>query len=380
MMTQALLPLLLLATAPRAAEPSSPPAGAPAPFMVEGAAAVVNGQAIMLSEYQKEAATTAAYLRRTNPAALADPVVMREVRENALEELITRELLVQVGKRTGLEVSERDRDDAVEEIKSRFKDGDAAGGAKARTSTPAPRRPLLAKLKADGVDFAQFRAGLADDILARKVIARDVTAKVPAPTGEETRAYFEKIRGYLASKSTSIPVGIDPEDGAALREAALRVKSLSAEAVRVGRILIRMSSPATEIEMKRALKSARALKARLDAGEDFEKLARAESEDAESAPRGGDFGYVARGDYSPDLEAAVFALPVGHPSEPTLTEAGFEILRVTEKRAAKAPEYADFKGDLATFLDGLARGKKLRSYLTELRSKAVIERHLPPSP
>ena len=364
--------LLFLGTAPaRAAAPDA------APILIEDAVAVVNGAGIMLSDYQKEAASTIAYLRRTNPAALADPSVMRKVRENTLEELITRELLLQTGKRAQLTVSERDIDDAVEEIKSRFKE-DAETGL--TLDDAAAEKAFAAKLKADGVDYAQYRQSLTGDIMARKVISKYVLEKTLPSSDARTRVFFDKIRAYLASKSTAVPAGLDAEDGAALREAALQVKALSSEGVRVERILVRVSPSAPENELKRALRTVQALKERLDAGQNFETLAREESEDAESAARGGDIGYIVRGISSPELEKATFSLPVGRISEPIATEIGYNIVRVTEKRAAKTPDYERFKKDLGTFLDGIAQKKRLRAYLQELHEKAVIERHLPPSP
>jgi parvulin-like peptidyl-prolyl isomerase len=358
-----------------AAVPARAAAPAAAPIEIEGAVAVVDGRAIMLSEYEKELGSTIAYLRRTNPASLGDPALMLRIRENTLEELITRELLVQAGKRAQMTVSERDLDDAVQEIRDRFKH-DAETG---RTLDDAEAdRAFDAKLKADGVDYAQYRLSLASDVMARKVIARNVTEKLVPTTDAQAHAYFRKIEAYLASKSSGAPVGMDPEDGAALREAAVQVKAISSEGARVERILIRVSAPASENELKRALKTAQALKGRLDAGEDFEKLAREESEDSASAPLGGDIGYIVRGISEPALVKETFPLPVGRISDPILTDIGYNIVRVTEKRAARPPEFERFKGDLKTFLDGIDQKKKLRAFLQGARDKAVIERHLPP--
>jgi parvulin-like peptidyl-prolyl isomerase len=352
-------------------------AAAPAPLLVEDAVATVNGSAIMLSEYRKNEASTVAYLRRTNPAALADPIIMLRIRENTLEELISRELLLQAGKKQNLTVTERDIDDAVAEIKDRFKDDPETG---LKRDDEQAEKAFGEKLKADGVDFAEYRQSLTSDILARKVIAANVTEKVPATTDEQARAYFDRIKTYLASKSTGTPAGMDAEDGAALRQAALQVKALGAEGVRVQRILVRVSAPASDNELRRALKTAQALKKRLDDGENFEKVAREESEDPESAARGGDIGYVVRGISAPDLEQAAFALPVGKISEPIATDIGYNVIRVTEKRAPQAPAFERFKDDLKPFLDGRAQQKKLAAYLKELRDKAVVERHLPPPP
>ena len=62
---------------------------------MEDTVAVVNGSPVLLSEYQKEVTTALDYWGKTNPMALADPANVRKIRESTLEELITRDLLVQ---------------------------------------------------------------------------------------------------------------------------------------------------------------------------------------------------------------------------------------------------------------------------------------------
>jgi parvulin-like peptidyl-prolyl isomerase len=347
---------------------------APAPTMMEDTVAVVNGTPILLSEFQKEAATSLDYWSKTNPAALADPANVRKIRESTLEELITRELLVQQAQRDKMKVREREIDNAVEEIKARFKKDDATGRA---LDEAEAEKAFNEQLKAEGIDYAQFRERLTRQIMARKTIDENVKGRLVAPTEAETRDYFAKINAYIASKSTQTPAGMDEDDAMALREAAQQVKALSSERVRVERILIRLSPGAIDNERKRALKTAQDLKKRLDQGEDFAKIAKEESEDPESAARGGDIGYVLHGVAPAELDKAAFTLDVGQTSAPILTDIGYNIIRVTEKRAAEAPEFDHFKDDLTSFLGNVSLHKKLDAYVKALRDKAVIERHLP---
>lgn len=372
----AALVLVFAAAFARAAAAPSPAAPAPAPMMMEDTVAVVNGQPILLSEFQKEAATSIDYWSKTNPAALADPANVRKIRESTLEELITRELLVQQAERDKMKIREREVDNAVEEIRARFKKDDATG----RTLDDAEaEKAFNDQLKAEGIDYSQFRERLTRQIKARKTIDENVKNKLVPPTEADARAYFDKIKAYIASKSTDAPAGMDDDEAGALREAAQQVKALSSERVRVQRILIRLSPGASDNERKRALKTAADLKKRLDQGEDFAKVAKEESEDPESAARGGDIGYVLHGVASPELDKAAFSMDVGQTSEPILTEIGYNVIRVTEKRAAQAPEFDQFKDDLANFLGNVALHKKLEAYVKGLRDKAVIERHLPPN-
>jgi peptidyl-prolyl cis-trans isomerase C len=343
--------------------------------LLEDTVAVVNGSPILLSEYQKEAATAMDYWSRTNPSAMADPINLRKLKESTLEQLIDRELLIQEGTKLKIKVREREIDNAVDEIKARFKK-DEHGNSLSEAEAEAA---FATQLKGEGLDYAKFRERLSHQIMARKVIDEGVKAKMAPPTEAETKAYFSKIEGYIESKSTGMPKGMDEEEGMALREVATQIKALSSERVRVQRVLIRLSPGASENEKKRARGTAEGVKKRLDAGEDFAKVAKEDSEDPESAARGGDLGYVLKGVAPPELEKAAFTLGVGDTSGPVYTESGYNIIRVTEKRAAEKPEYEKFKDELTNFLGGAGFQKKVEAFVKNLRDKATIERNLPPS-
>jgi len=341
--------------------------------LLEDTVAVVNGSPILLSEYQKEAATALDYWTKTNPAAMSDPANLRKLRESTLEQLIDRELLIQEGTKMKLKVREREIDNAIDEVKGRFRK-DEHGNAVSEADAEAA---FAKTLKDEGLDFGKFRERLSHQIMARKVIDEGVKSKMVPPTDEETRAYFAKGVSYINSKSTGTPAGMDEEEGMALREVAGQIKALSSERVRVQRVLIRLSPGASDNEKKRAKKTAEAVKKRLDAGEEFAKVAKEDSEDPESAARGGDLGYVLRGVAPPELEKAAFTLGVGDTGGPIYTESGYNIIRVTEKRAPEKPEYEKFREELSNFLAGAGFQKKVEDFVKRLRDKATIERNVP---
>jgi len=67
----------------------------------------------------------------------------------------------------------------------------------------------------------------------------------------------------------------------------------------------------------------------LDAGADFEALAKKQSEDG-SAERGGDLGSVGRGLFAPSYESAAFALKPGEVSAVVESDFGFHIIQRIE--------------------------------------------------
>lgn len=349
------------------------PAGA---AKLEDTVAVVNGAPILLSEYQKEAATAVDFWSKSQPGSMDDPANVRKLRESTLEQLVDRELLYQEGQKLKLKVREREIDNAVDEIKARFKKDELG----AELPPAEAEEQFRKQLKAEGLDYGQFRERLSRQILARKVIEEAVKAKVKPPTEEEAKAYFARIEAYLAQKSTDVPRGLSEDEAAALREVAQQVKALSSERVRVQRILIRLSPGASETEKRRALRTAQEIKKKIDGGADFAAIAKDESEDPESAARGGDIGFVLRGVATPELEKAAFSLGVGETSAPILTEVGYHVIRVTERRAADKPEFERFKDDIINFRANVAFHQDLERFVKGLRDKAVIERHLPAVP
>jgi len=96
---------------------------------------------------------------------------------------------------------------------------------------------------------------------------------------------------------------------------------------------------------KKALNEAQAkakaesLVKQLKGGADFGKLARENSEDAESAAKGGEFAPVKRGDkYPQEVLDAVFALELKGVSAPVKQGNGFYIFRLDEKAMVPFPE------------------------------------------
>lgn len=72
--------------------------------------------------------------------------------------------------------------------------------------------------------------------------------------------------------------------------------------------------------------------------DNFAELARIHSQDF-SGERGGDLGYIHRGETVPDFEAAAFSLAVNEISEPVRSPYGYHIILVTERLDAEGEEF-----------------------------------------
>lgn len=108
--------------------------------------------------------------------------------------------------------------------------------------------------------------------------------------------------------------------------------------------------PVNEIHARHILvktkEEAEAIIKELDAGGDFEKIAKEKSTDG-AAPQGGDLGYFTKDQMVPEFSKAAFALSVGkYTEQPVKTQFGWHIIKVEDKRIKQPPSFDQVKSQL----------------------------------
>ena len=101
------------------------------------------------------------------------------------------------------------------------------------------------------------------------------------------------------------------------------------EQIRLSEILISIPPPCDPAQVAEAQRVAERLRDRIQQGESFADLARANSQ-GPTAATGGDIGYFKRGILAPSLEELAFRMHVGDISPVVRTKQGFVILKVTD--------------------------------------------------
>lgn len=179
---------------------------------------------------------------------------------------------------------------------------------------------------ADGEEFARRMALLRQRALHSSFIDREVAAKV---TDEAVRARYDRQ--------------------------------------------IAETPPTNEIRARHIIvdskEEAEAIVKELEAGGDFEAIAKEKSKDG-AAAQGGDLGYFSAGRMVPEFEQAAFALDVGaYSKEPVQTQFGWHVIKVEDKRVQQPPAFEQVAEQFRT----LVLRESYFAKVTELREAAAVE-------
>jgi peptidyl-prolyl cis-trans isomerase D len=117
---------------------------------------------------------------------------------------------------------------------------------------------------------------------------------------------------------------------------------------------IEITSSPIKRDTTNAKDKAAALMERISVGEDFSNLARDFSEDRATADKGGDLGFLGRGEMLVPLEEVVFSMETGQVSEPILTSWGWHIVKLEDKREGDKGEEVRIRHILVPIKMGIA--------------------------
>lgn len=111
----------------------------------------------------------------------------------------------------------------------------------------------------------------------------------------------------------------------------------------------------------------------LNNGKDFSELAREYSKDLVSAEQGGNLGFFQRGEMAPQFEEVAFSLPLNQPSEPVETTYGFHIIEVLDRKAAQKVTFEEVAEKVKKVMSEEMIMEKMSEQVNLLREQASIE-------
>jgi len=336
--------------------------------VVEELAARVNNEPVTISDYKRAKEALTEQYASAMPDFFKQKDAEAQIEKAALDKLVDEALLRQKADALKVKVYERELENGVAEIRKRFShspEGAALPPEKAETA-------FQSELKKEGVTMEEFRERIRKQLMVQKLVQDSVKARVKMPTEADVKAYFDNINLVLKGEEASLK-GLDEESKQDLLAVAGRFKEITAERLRLRHILVKVKEGATPEEKKAAQAKALALRKELDGGLDFDEAVEKNSDDQESARRGGDLGYVVKGMLPAEAEAVAFKMQVGENSQPVETKFGWHILRLEEKRAAQKLRFDAVKDDLEQVLAQNGFAAELGSYIKDLRKEAKIQ-------
>ena len=247
--------------------------------------AVVNGDIILYSELQEQIRQ----LAKTSPdLKMDDPSLRSKVERELLQEMIRNRLSDQEIRRLKIVVTPRELDEAVDAIKQENHFTDAQ---------------FDYVIQQQGQTRDQFRQGVRKEMERSRLVERVLKSKTIV-TPEQVDAYLKSEESVLGEKRRLAILFLPYPEGAS----AQKVEEVD--------------------------KQARDVMNRLKGGADFSNLAKEYSK-GPAAPDGGDLGYIATDELSPQIETATRGLKPGETTDLLKTPTGYFILKVIDIRKEK---------------------------------------------
>jgi peptidyl-prolyl cis-trans isomerase SurA len=320
---RAALPLALLAVLAAAPAPAEEAAAAPTPAegeVVDGIAAQVGTDVVLVSDVVRHSAPIEAKMREAG-AGDSDLAMMRG---DVLERLIDRKLIALFAKRAEIQVNDLEIDEAV-------------GGIAAENQL-SPEQ-LRASVEGEGMAWEVYRQRLADDILQQKVIAGMVRSKVRVDDAEVREYYDQRF-------------GDQPTTG---EEVHLQHIAVAAQNDKPG---------AKEAACDRV----RSGLGRVRAGEDFLTVAR------DVSLGNPDLGYVPMASLAPWMSEAVGGMSPGSMSGVLELPVGCAVLRLVDRREVQPVSYEQAQERIRQGLFEQKFEKEFDAFLEKLRKQTYVER------
>jgi peptidyl-prolyl cis-trans isomerase D len=200
------------------------------------------------------------------------------------------------------------------------------------------------------------------------------------PTPAELNAYFDRNKGFFKMPETrnlQLIVADQLKVAETIQITDAQIEGYynahkddyrTSERVRARHILLSTANKPKD-EVPKIQAQAEALLKQIKAGGDFAELAKKNSQDPGSAQKGGDLGWVSRGQMVKNFEDAVFTLKPNEISNVVSTEYGFHIIQVLEKQPAHLQTLDEVKPAITAAL----KNQTVFDRMQELADKARAE-------
>jgi parvulin-like peptidyl-prolyl isomerase len=296
------------------------------PQVVDGIAAVVNGEVITFSQVRSLSEPREKLLRSQLTGKDLEKKLI-ELRELALKDLIDRRLIIQAFKKESYQIPDHIVDQRVHDI--------------IRESFGGDRNTFVKTLEAQNYSLGEFKEKELERIMVQAMRSHNVkTNSIISPTKIED--YYRKHHEEFTSK----------------------------EQIKVRMIMIPGQKDTASAPAQKAL--AEEVLGKLAGGAEFDRTAQVYSEDS-TKDNGGDWGWIERNTLAAPLEKFAFNMPIDRVSNIIDYAGNYYIIKVEDKRGGSTRSLAQARDDIEKkLLQEEAQGLQER-WIAGLRAKAYIK-------
>jgi peptidyl-prolyl cis-trans isomerase SurA len=278
--------------------------------------------------------------KQIDPAALQNDAELRkallEITPGLLVNAIDELIVVQIGREKGYRLQDEQFKGWLTEMR--------------KSNNLEDDKKFEAALQQEGMSLDDLRKQVERNFLLSRVQQDEVGSKLTI-TEEEARQYYLSNKGAFVEPAT-----------VTLREIMIEVPG----ATQAGEPGVNVGA------MDEAEKEARAVRARILAGEDFGKVA-AEVSDGASKANGGLIGPFNMNDVSDALRTLLQGMKPGDVTEPLRTAKGFQILKLETLKESTVQPFDSVRDLVADKVYEARQQSEMRKFLARIRSQALIE-------
>ena len=229
----------------------------------------------------------------------------KQILREALEMMIDERLQIQQGKKMGFEVDDITVDAAIKDIEKK---------------NSLENGQLAIMLESEGNSIEVYKNHVRNQILVSKITRFELGSRVSISKRKIEKYYHDNQKEFWKLGK-----------------------------VRVKHILILFEKGASEKIRKKKNKRIKEILAELKEGRDFAEAAKEYSEDI-SASKGGDVGFVIKGQMVPEFEKAVYRLKEGEISDVVETEYGYHIIKAEEIQKGRTQSFKEVENQAKRIL------------------------------
>ena len=272
------------------------------------------------------------------------------IKDRVVSELIVKALLNQEMQKRGIEVTNKDVDDAVKEIIDKV----------------GSKEQLDALLKQNGISYSQFKKDLKEEVKMKKLAKELGSSSVS--DAEAKKFYNDNISKFKHPdkvRASHILISVNPQEIEEVVKSDPNNKNIDETAVK--------AKVAAEVQAKEAKANQILAEAKKNPTQ-FAKLAKENSEDTATANKGGDLGFFAAKEMVPEFSKAAFSMkPNTISDKPVKTQFGYHIIMVTDRSAAGQDPFEKVKPSIKAYLENQKQIELIDKLTESLKKSAKIE-------